>query len=142
MAGIGNAARRGVLIKGGEHLEKAGKIQVVVLDKTGTLTRGRPQVTGCWVNRGTETDMLLKAAAVERLSEHPLAKPVVERAAEKRRIPEATNFQVLPGHGVMATVAGKRIYVGNRKLMREQGIAIDAGTEERMAAEERPAAPR
>ena len=88
VAGIGNAARQGVLIKGGEHLEKAGKIQVVVLDKTGTLTRGRPQVTGLWVNHGTETDLLLKAAAVEKLSEHPLAKPVVERAAGKGRIPE------------------------------------------------------
>ncbi|KKM12070.1 HAD family hydrolase [Clostridiales bacterium PH28_bin88] len=136
VAGIGNAARQGVLIKGGEHLERAGKIQVVVLDKTGTLTQGRPQVTGCWVNRGTEAEMLLKAAAVEKLSEHPLAKPVVEQAAEKGRVPEATDFQLLPGHGVMAMVAGKKVCVGNRRLMREQGIAIDALIEERMAAEE------
>ena len=137
VAGIGNAARQGVLIKGGEHLEKAGKIQVVVLDKTGTLTRGRPQVTGLLVNHGTETDLLLKAAAVEKLSEHPLAKPVVERAAGKGQIPEVTDFQVLPGHGVMAMLAEKKLCIGNRKLMQEQCIAIDTGIEERMAMEEK-----
>ncbi|WP_082788863.1 heavy metal translocating P-type ATPase [Desulfolucanica intricata] len=136
VAGIGNAARQGVLIKGGEHLEKVGQIQVVVLDKTGTLTRGRPQVTGLWVKRGTETEMLLKTAAVEKLSEHPLAKSVVERAAGKGRIPEAADFQVLPGYGVMAMVAGKKVCVGNRKLMQEQGIVIDSEVEERMASEE------
>lgn len=136
VAGIGNAARQGVLIKGGEHLEKTGKIQVVVLDKTGTLTQGKPQVTGVWVKSGSERDLLLKAAAVEKLSEHPLAKPVVQQAEEQGQLPEATEFQVIPGHGVIATVAGKRISVGNRKLVREQGTTIDAEVEERMVAKE------
>ncbi|MEG6616465.1 cation-translocating P-type ATPase [Peptococcaceae bacterium 1198_IL3148] len=136
VAGIGNAARQGVLIKGGEHLEKAGKIDVVVLDKTGTLTVGQPKVTSVWVRSGSETDMLLKAAAVEKMSEHPLAKPVVEYASLKGPLPEVTDFQVVPGHGVAATVAGKTVLVGNRKLMLDQGVIIDDAVEQRMAAEE------
>lgn len=136
VAGIGNAARHGVLIKGGEHLEKAGKIRVVVLDKTGTLTVGQPKVTGLWVKRGTEGDMLLKAAAVEKMSEHPLAKPMVEYADHIGQLPEVTDFQVIPGHGVMAIVAGKTVRVGNRKLIRDHGITIDDELENCMATEE------
>lgn len=136
VAGIGNAARQGVLIKGGEHLEKAGKIQVVVLDKTGTLTKGQPQVTGLWSLTGDEDSLLLKAAAVEKLSEHPLAKPIVERASGMGKIPQAENFSLLPGHGVMGQVAGTRVAVGNRKLLWDLGLQISQEIEARLAEEE------
>lgn len=136
VASIGNAARHGVLIKGGEHMEKAGKIQVVVLDKTGTLTEGRPQVTGYWAKHGNKEAMLLQAAAVEKLSEHPLGRPIVALASEKGNIVEAHDFEVFPGHGVAATVEGVRVVVGNRKLMGDQGIAVTDDVEERMVAEE------
>lgn len=136
VASIGNAARHGVLIKGGEHMEKAGKIQVVVLDKTGTLTEGKPQVTGYWAKSGQKDAMLLQAAAVEKLSEHPLGRPIVALAGEKGVIPEAHDFEVFPGHGVAATVDNVRVIVGNRKLMRDQGIIVTDDVEERMVAEE------
>ena len=82
VAGIGNAARHGVLIKGGEHLEKIGRIQTIVLDKTGTLTVGRPELVGLWARSGDE-DKMLRLAGAEKLSEHPLAKPVVAAAKSK-----------------------------------------------------------
>lgn len=136
VAGIGNAARQGVLIKGGEHLEKAGKIKTVVLDKTGTLTQGRPQVTGVWVNSGTESELLTKAAAIEKFSEHPLAKSIVQQALENGQLMEASEFKVMPGHGVRGILAGKKICVGNRKLIQEQGVVIEPRIEEQMRVKE------
>ena len=82
VAGI-DAARHGVLIKGGEHLEKIGRIQTLVLDKTGTLTVGQPELVGLWALDGNEEELLRLAGAVEKLSEHPLAKPVAAAAAQK-----------------------------------------------------------
>jgi Cd2+/Zn2+-exporting ATPase len=136
VAGIGNAARHGVLIKGGEHLEKAGKIQVVVLDKTGTLTQGKPQVTGVWSKSGNDRDLLVKAAAVEKYSEHPLSNAVVDMAGKMGTISESSDFQVFPGLGVTAQVGGKKIAVGQRKFMANLGIPVPQDVEDRMAAEE------
>ncbi|MDQ0287103.1 Cd2+/Zn2+-exporting ATPase [Desulfofundulus luciae] len=136
VAATGNAARHGVLIKGGEHLEKAGRIRAVVLDKTGTLTRGRPQVRKVRVWRGSEKEMLLKAAAVEKLSGHPLAKPLVERAESLGTIPLAEDFQVYPGCGVTGTVDGEIIRVGNRRLMQEASIPVPVDVENYLAGEE------
>ncbi|AEG16282.1 heavy metal translocating P-type ATPase [Desulfofundulus kuznetsovii DSM 6115] len=136
VAATGNAARHGVLIKGGEHLEKAGRIRAVVLDKTGTLTRGQPLVRKVRVWRGSEKEMLLKAAAVEKLSGHPLAKPLVERAESLGEIPPAENFQVHPGYGVTGTVDGEIIRVGNRRLMQEASIPVPVDVENYLAGEE------
>ena len=122
VAGIGNAARHGVLIKGGEHLEKIGRIQTIVLDKTGTLTVGRPELVGLWARSGDEDKMLRLAGAVEKLSEHPLAKPVVAAAEKKGPLPEATSFQVLTGRGVVAEVEGRQVAVGTPRLMAELDI--------------------
>ncbi|HHX50812.1 MAG TPA: cadmium-translocating P-type ATPase [Clostridia bacterium] len=137
VAGIGNAAKHGVLIKGGEHLEKIGRVETIVMDKTGTLTLGEPKVTGVWLNQGTEKEMLLKAAALEKLSEHPLSKAILEKAAELGDLPEVKDFQVIPGKGVVGEIAGRQILVGNRELCRQHGLPVAGQVEEQMAAEER-----
>ncbi|MGI6597004.1 MAG: heavy metal translocating P-type ATPase [bacterium] len=136
VAGIGNAARHGVLIKGGEHLEKIGRIQTIVLDKTGTLTVGRPELVGLWARSGDEDKMLRLAGAVEKLSEHPLAKPVVAAAEKKGPLPEATSFQVLTGRGVVAEVEGRQVAVGTPRLMAELDIIVDEEATERLQKEE------
>lgn len=136
VAGIGNAARHGVLIKGGEHLEKIGRIQTIVLDKTGTLTVGRPELVGLWARSGDEDKMLRLAGAVEKLSEHPLAKPVVAAAESKGLLPEATSFRVLTGRGVVAEVEGRQVAVGTPRLMAELGITVDEEATERLQKEE------
>jgi len=114
MVGTGRGAERGILIKGGEALEMAHKIRVIVLDKTGTITRGRPQVVRVQPAAGFTADELLRlAAAAERYSEHPLGKAVVEAAAEKGlALPESTGFAATTGHGVRAMVAGREVVVG------------------------------
>ncbi len=136
VAGIGNAARHGVLIKGGEHLEKIGRIQTIVLDKTGTLTVGRPELVGLWARSGDEDKMLRLAGAVEKLSEHPLAKPVVAAAEKRGPLPEATSFRVLTGRGVVAEVEGRQVAVGTPRLMAELDIIVDKEATERLQKEE------
>lgn len=136
VAGIGNAAKHGVLIKGGEHLEKIGRVETIVMDKTGTLTLGEPKVTGIWLNKGTGPEMLAKAAALEKLSEHPLSKAILEKAAELDGLPEVKDFQVIPGKGVVGEIAGRRVLVGNRELCRQYGLPVSGQVEEQMAAEE------
>lgn len=125
VAGIGNAARHGVLIKGGDHLEKIGRIDTIVVDKTGTLTMGRPKLVGMWARSGDEQEFLRLAGAVEKLSEHPLARPVVEAAEENGPLPPADAFQVWTGRGVSAKVEGRQVAVGSVKLMHELGVSID-----------------
>ena len=122
-AGIGSAGRRGVLIKGGIHLENLGTVRVVALDKTGTLTHGRPVVTDIVPLDGTDaTSVLAAAAAVERYSEHPLARAIVAAASERSVGPlEATEFKALMGAGATARVAGRLVHVGNVDLFNELG---------------------
>ena len=125
VVGIGKGAEHGVLIRSAESLELAHRADVVVLDKTGTLTTGRPSVTDVHApDFGTDA-LLPLAAAVERRSEHPLATAIIESADERGLvIPEASEFSAVPGHGAMATTGGVRVVVGNRRLMLEQDISL------------------
>jgi Cu+-exporting ATPase len=109
MVGTGRGARRGILIRGGEVLERAAKIDTVVLDKTGTLTTGKPRVTA--VHGDLPGDVIRLAAAVEHWSEHPIAHAIVEFAG-KAVLPAATDFKATPGVGAEALVEGKRVFVG------------------------------
>lgn len=127
-AGIGSAGRRGVLIKGGIHLENLGSVQVVALDKTGTLTHGRPVVTDIVPLDGTnEAGLLAAAAGVERLSEHPLARAIVAAASERGVLPsEATEFTALIGAGATARVDSRLVHVGSPDLLSDLGAAASA----------------
>jgi Cu+-exporting ATPase len=123
MVGTGRGAERGILIKGGEALEMACRIDTIVLDKTGTITRGKPRVTGVFPAPGrTESELLRLAASAERYSEHPLGKAIVEAAAERGiALEEATEFSALAGHGVRARVAGHEVSIGRPGAM----VAVD-----------------
>lgn len=127
MAGSGIAARHGVLFKGTEAMEALARVQAVVLDKTGTLTRGRPSVTDVVPVPGrSREEVLALAAAAERDSEHPLAEAVLAAAREEGlEVARADSFQALPGQGVEARVDGRTLLLGNRTLMAERGIALD-----------------
>jgi Cu+-exporting ATPase len=138
--GIGRGAELGILIRNGESLELAEKVTTVVLDKTGTLTRGKPEVTDIVPLGVTEETLLSFAASVEKDSSHPLALAVV-RAAEKRSvvIRKADNFDTLGGKGVTAKVLGEPVLVGNRALLSDNAITITHDVEEKVAALERSA---
>jgi Cu+-exporting ATPase len=114
MVGTGRGAERGILIKGGEALEMACRIDTIVLDKTGTITRGKPRVTGVVPASGwTESELLRLAASAERYSEHPLGKAILEAAAERGiALEAATEFSAMAGHGVRARVAGHDVAIG------------------------------
>ena len=126
MVGTGKGAENGILIKSAEALEIAHKTQTVVLDKTGTITEGRPRVTDIIPSDGvTEEELLMLAASVEKSSEHPLAEAVLEET-KNRNIPlvSASDFTALPGLGVEASVDGKRIVSGNARLMAEKKVDL------------------
>ncbi len=118
-------AERGVLFKNATALETAAQIDVVVMDKTGTLTKGEPEVTDVVVDGMSEDDLLALVAAVERESQHPLAGAIV-RFADDRGVPalDAKGFRNVPGHGAGAQVQGRRVLVGNRKLMADEGVDV------------------
>ena len=125
IAAIARAARNGILIKGGVYLESLAKVNLLVFDKTGTLTVGRPEVVEVRSLEPTlsEADVLILAAAADRRSGHPLAQAVVAFAAKRQLIvPEPTDFEVLQGRGVRATVDGKAVLVGNARLLSENGV--------------------
>ena len=126
MVGTGKGAELGILIKGGEALETAHKINTVVLDKTGTITEGRPELTDSKVYGGWNLEELLRmTASAEKGSEHPIARAIVSAAENQGMefsVPEA--FQAVPGRGIDAVVEGKRILAGNRKLMEEAGVDL------------------
>lgn len=128
MVGTGKGAENGILIKSGEALETAYKLNAIVFDKTGTLTHGKPEVTDVVLAEGhDERRMFSMAAALERNSEHPLAEAVVNRAkADEITLPEVEGFTAVPGHGVEGNVNGMRVAFGNRKLMVREGIDISA----------------
>ncbi len=128
VSAISNAARNGVLIKGGAHLERAGTIRVIAFDKTGTLTRGEPAVTDVksLAEELSESDLLRLAGAVEKESEHPLARAIVRKAREEADSLAALNFEAIVGRGARAAVDGRTIYVGSPKLFAEHlGIGLD-----------------
>jgi Cu+-exporting ATPase len=122
MVGVGRAAEQGVLIRNGEALQQAQSITTLVLDKTGTLTEGKPQVVGLHCE-GDETELLRLAASVEQHSEHPLAQAVVEYARDKAIIlTDTQSFEAAAGSGVQAEVEGNSILLGNQLWMQEQGV--------------------
>ena len=125
VVGVGRGAEHGVLIRSAESLELAHRADVVVLDKTGTLTTGRPSVTDVHAPDFGADALLSLAAAVERRSEHPLATAIVESAVERGLdISEARDFSAVPGSGAMAMTGGVRVAVGSRRLMLEQDISL------------------
>ena len=135
IAGTGMGAERGILIRNAEALETAARIDAVVLDKTGTLTEGRPALVEITSVAGFSGDEALAlAAAVETLSEHPLSAAVVE-AAEERGLAIATAdaFEALPGAGLAGEVGGRSVLIGARRLFEERGIALDAETDAALA---------
>ncbi|CAN4127393.1 unnamed protein product [Withania somnifera] len=143
MVGTGVGASRGVLIKGGQALESAQKVNCIVFDKTGTLTTGKPVV----VNTKLFRSMVLRefyelVAAAELNSEHPLAKAIVEYAKKFRedeenpRWPDVQDFESITGHGVKAAVNNKKVIVGNKSLMLEQGISVPVDANEILAEAE------
>jgi len=138
MVATGRGAELGILVKGGEALERAGDLQVVVLDKTGTITEGRPTVTE---TLGAHADEALRlAAAVERSSEHPLGDAIVEAAAARgMTLPSVTDFESITGFGVAARVEGRRVTIGAARLMAREGVALGPLEAEaaRLAAEAR-----
>jgi Cu+-exporting ATPase len=126
MVGTGKGAERGILIKSGESLERAGSLDTVVLDKTGTITRGQPEVTDVVANgRLSEEELLSLAASAEKGSEHPLGAAIVE-AAEARGllIQQAQGFEAVAGQGIRVTLNGKRLLMGNPRFMDENGIEL------------------
>jgi Cu+-exporting ATPase len=138
MVGTGKGAENGILIKGAESLELAHRIQTIVLDKTGTLTVGKPTVTDFFTVGGTanhnELKLLRLAAAVERNSEHPLAEAVVSYAQSQQvKLVDAQNFEAISGSGVQGTVSERFVQIGTSRWMEELGIATEA-LQERKAA--------
>jgi Cu2+-exporting ATPase len=142
MVGTGLGAKRGVLFKNATALETAARIDTVVMDKTGTLTKGEPAVTDLVTDGIDDLELLALTAAVERESEHPLAAAVVRYADERRanRL-TANGFRTVAGHGAVATVDGHRVIVGNRRLMAEEdvGLGFLAARRDELAASGRTA---
>ena len=127
MVGTGKGAEHGVLIRGGEALETAHKLDTIVLDKTGTITLGQPSVTDIVTHNGFSADRLLSlAASAEKGSEHPLGEAIVNEARQKDlEFVTLKNFSAIPGHGISAEIDGAEILLGNRKLMKDRKISFD-----------------
>ena len=126
LAAVGRGARRGIVIKGGRYLEALAKVDTIVMDKTGTLTIGRPQVTDIVPFGGrTTADVLVLAASLERRSEHPLAEGII-RDAERQGITllEPKEFEVYPGEGVSGAIDGSRVSCGTERLMARSGVTV------------------
>ncbi|ESU30171.1 hypothetical protein G3A_23250 [Bacillus sp. 17376] len=122
MVGTGKGAENGILFKGGEHLEATHKIDAIVLDKTGTITKGKPSVTDLEIF-GDEEKVLKYLVSAEKASEHPLAEAIVEYGnARKIEVLTMDEFSAIPGHGIAATINGEKVFVGTRKLMGKEGI--------------------
>ena len=126
MVGTGKGAEQGILIKSGEALETAHNLQSVVLDKTGTITQGRPVVTDIHTEGWTKKEFLALAAGMEVKSEHPLAEAILDYAKKEGISPvQVDNFNSIPGKGLEVSVNGRRYYAGNERLMREKEISLD-----------------
>jgi Cu+-exporting ATPase len=128
MAGSGRAAEWGILFKGGEHLEATHRVNTVVLDKTGTVTRGKPELTDVYVTDGwAESDFLKLVGGAEKNSEHPLALAIVEGIKVRGiDLPSPQEFEAIPGYGIRAVVDGREVLVGTRKLMAQYQVQIES----------------
>ncbi|MAG08464.1 heavy metal translocating P-type ATPase [Candidatus Woesearchaeota archaeon] len=126
MVGTGKGAKKGILIKGGDALETAHKLSSIIFDKTGTITKGVPEVTDIMpINIGSENKLLQLAASIEKNSEHPLAEAIVNKAKqEKLALKEPKAFKAIPGHGIKAKLNRIQYYFGNAKLMADNKINI------------------
>ncbi len=127
MVGVGKAAEYGVLIRNGEALQRAGQLTTVVLDKTGTVTEGRPAVTEVMALDGDQHELLRLAASLEAGSEHPLAEAIMAAARERQlELEPVQNFSAIAGYGVQGQVHGQQLLLGNQKLMVDQQVDISA----------------
>ncbi|HKU82937.1 MAG TPA: heavy metal translocating P-type ATPase [Candidatus Nitrosocosmicus sp.] len=135
MIGAGKGAEYGILYKGGEHIEIAGKVNTIVFDKTGTLTEGRPSVTDIiTLNQMDNLELLRLATIAESGSEHPLAQAVIAKAKkEEIKVVSPDTFEAIAGHGLLATLSNQKIMIGNRKMMQDNKISIDANTETKLS---------
>ncbi len=128
MVGIGKGAEYGILIRSGEALQTARALNTVVLDKTGTITKGKPELTDIVMSEQSpinEEQLLKLAASVEKVSEHPLAQAIVEGAqARNVEFAQVENFEAIPGHGVVAEVDGRHVLIGNLKLMNRENVSL------------------
>lgn len=130
MVGNGVGAKNGILFKTSAALEQAGKVKVVVLDKTGTITKGEPAVTNLVPFNCTERELLQKAASVESKSEHPLAKAIIKKSREEKiELTETSDFALIPGKGVSAKTDGKKLIGGNLNFIKDEGIQLEEKTE-------------
>jgi len=136
LVGTGKGAENGILVKGGAALERAHQLTTVVLDKTGTVTQGRPALTDVVATGDVAEDELLRlAASAERGSEHPLGEAIVRGAQERGLTPaDAARFRAVAGHGIEAEVDGCAVLLGNARLMRERGVEVPEDAESRAAA--------
>lgn len=134
MAGSGRAAELGILFKGGEHLESAHRIDTVVLDKTGTITKGKPELTDIIIASSSsyeEKELLRLVGAAERQSEHPVAEALVSGITSRGiELPQSEQFEAIPGHGIAASVDGQQLLIGNRKLMQMRNVDASAAYKE------------
>jgi Cu+-exporting ATPase len=132
MVGTGLGAENGILIKGGESLERAYKLTTIVFDKTGTLTRGEPEVTDILTAEGIEqNDVLKTAVSIEAVSEHPLAQAIVERGRKEQLEPDRVeDFEALSGLGARAVVNGRKLLLGNLRLMEKEAVVMDGFIQE------------
>jgi Cu+-exporting ATPase len=137
MAGSGRAAEYGILFKGGEHLELVQQVDTIVLDKTGTITEGKPKLTDIWIENGEEAEVLRLVGTAEKSSEHPLAVAIVEGIVDRGiTLGEVEEFRAIPGYGIQARVEGKEIMVGTRRLLSREGIDITSAEESLRQLEE------
>lgn len=134
LSAIANAARRGVLFKGGVHLERLAEVDTVIFDKTGTLTVGKPTVTDIWPLNGDDREFLSLAGGLEQRSEHALAEAVI-RACQTRglNLPEPESFEAVPGRGVRGVIDGRTARVGSEQFIRDEGIPIPEEAQRRLA---------
>jgi Cu+-exporting ATPase len=136
MAGSGRAAELGVLFKGGEHLEQTHRIDAIILDKTGTVTKGKPELTDV-VTDQDEAQLLRLVGAAEKNSEHPLAEAIVAGIKEKGiSMPDPETFEAIPGFGIKAVVEGKELLIGTRRLMEKFGVDAKLAYESMTGLEE------
>ncbi|MBC8532039.1 heavy metal translocating P-type ATPase [Gehongia tenuis] len=138
MVGTGRGAEAGILIKGGEHLENTHRVDAVVLDKTGTITHGKPVVTDLLAYGMSEAEALGLAASAEKGSEHPLGEAIVMRARETGGVADAESFEAEPGRGIRARVRDREVLLGTRALLELEGVSMEAemlGTMTKLEAE-------
>jgi Zn2+/Cd2+-exporting ATPase len=133
LSGLAAAARGGVLFKGGAALEGFAKANILALDKTGTLTEGKPQVTDLYAPAGSQEELLRLAASLESQSEHPIAESIVSEArARGLELDEAGQAQAVPGRGLVAEILGRRFWAGNRRMAEREGATLSPGDEAKL----------